>query len=309
MWTLTRVTTRVLTKMASLIRFAKTSSFVRYTQTATGTAFARCLGTHPAPLKGRSALVTGSTSGIGLGIARALAESGCDVIYTGFADEKLLTDLQEDFRNYSGVKATYIPADLTMPTEVERLCTEAKEHCTDGVDIVVNNAGFQHTSPIESFPLATWDAMMAAMLTAPFLMIKHLLPAMKAKGWGRIINISSAHGLVASVEKCAYVSAKHGINGLTKVVALETAGTGVTCNAVCPGWVPTPLVEKQIRQLMEDHNIAWKDAQTMLLSRKQPSNGFVTPEQIGDMVTFLCSQAANQMTGSVLCIDGGWTAQ
>ncbi|XP_066265240.1 D-beta-hydroxybutyrate dehydrogenase-like isoform X2 [Branchiostoma lanceolatum] len=268
MWTLTRVTTRVLTKMASLIRFAKTSSFVRYTQTATGTAFARCLGTHPAPLKGRSALVTGSTSGIGLGIARALAESGCDVIYTGFADEKLLTDLQEDFRNYSGVKATYIPADLTMPTEVERLCTEAKEHCTDGVDIVVNNAG-----------------------------------------WGRIINISSAHGLVASVEKCAYVSAKHGINGLTKVVALETAGTGVTCNAVCPGWVPTPLVEKQIRQLMEDHNIAWKDAQTMLLSRKQPSNGFVTPEQIGDMVTFLCSQAANQMTGSVLCIDGGWTAQ
>ncbi|CAH1250636.1 BDH2 [Branchiostoma lanceolatum] len=254
--------------MASFLRIAKTSSVVRYTRTATGTAFARCLGIHPAPLRGRSALVTGSTSGIGLGIARALAESGCDVIYTGFADEKLLADLQEDLRNYNGVKATYIPADLTRPTEVERLCTEARGHCTDGVDIVVNNAG-----------------------------------------WGRIINISSAHGLVASVEKCAYVSAKHGINGLTKVVALETAGTGVTCNAVCPGWVLTPLVEKQIRQLMEEHNIAWKDAQTMLLSRKQPSNGFVTPEQIGDMVTFLCSQAANQMTGSILSIDGGWTAQ
>ncbi|KAI8519028.1 hypothetical protein Bbelb_022850 [Branchiostoma belcheri] len=294
--------------MASFIRLAKTSALVRYTL-VTRTNCERCVGSQAAALTGRCALVTGSTSGIGLGIARALANSGCDVVYTGFADDKLLTKLQDDFRSYTGIKASYVPADLTSTADVERLCAEARTHCTDGVDIIVNNAGFQHTSPIESFPLATWDAMMAAMLTAPFLIIQHLLPAMRTKGWGRIINISSAHGLVASVEKCAYVSAKHGINGLTKVVALETAGSGVTCNAVCPGWVLTPLVEKQIRQLMKDHSITWEDAQTMLLSNKQPSGGFVTPEQIGDVVTFLCSQAANQMTGSILSIDGGWTAQ
>ncbi|XP_035663055.1 D-beta-hydroxybutyrate dehydrogenase-like isoform X1 [Branchiostoma floridae] len=239
----------------------------------------RSMGSQSAPLRGRSALVTGSTSGIGLGIARALAASGCDIIYTGFADDKVLAELQADFRKYAGITARYFPADLTKPTDVERLCTMAREHCADGVDIVVNNAGFQHTSPIESFPLATWDAMMAAMLTAPFLIIKHLLPAMKAKGWGRIINISSVHGLVASVEKCAYVSAKHGVNGLTKVVALETAGSGVTCNSVCPGAVLTPLAEKQIRQLMKDHNVDWNDAQAMLLSI-QPSNDFVSTKQV-----------------------------
>ncbi|XP_035663056.1 D-beta-hydroxybutyrate dehydrogenase-like isoform X2 [Branchiostoma floridae] len=249
--------------MASFIRMAK----------------ARSMGSQSAPLRGRSALVTGSTSGIGLGIARALAASGCDIIYTGFADDKVLAELQADFRKYAGITARYFPADLTKPTDVERLCTMAREHCADGVDIVVNNAGFQHTSPIESFPLATWDAMMAAMLTAPFLIIKHLLPAMKAKGWGRIINISSVHGLVASVEKCAYVSAKHGVNGLTKVVALETAGSGVTCNSVCPGAVLTPLAEKQIRQLMKDHNVDWNDAQAMLLSI-QPSNDFVSTKQV-----------------------------
>uniref|UniRef100_C3YUR9 3-oxoacyl-[acyl-carrier-protein] reductase n=1 Tax=Branchiostoma floridae TaxID=7739 RepID=C3YUR9_BRAFL len=234
------------------------------------------------PLSGKSALVTGSTSGIGLGIARALAGNGCNIVFTGHKDEAGIRELHQEFTRQHKVKANYIPAELTRSGDIEKLCHETMAYYPEGI---------QHVCPIEKFPLERWDTMMSVMLTAPFQIIKHLLPAMKTKAWGRIVNVSTVHGLVASVNKCAYVSAKHGLNGLTKVVALETAGTGVTCNSICPGWVLSTMMEQQIAQASAENGVSWDEA------------------KVAASVVYLCSPAADQMTGSCMTMDGGWTAQ
>jgi 3-hydroxybutyrate dehydrogenase len=259
-------------------------------------------------LKGKTALVTGSTSGIGLGTAKALGRQGANLVLNGFGDaaeiERLRASLQSDF----GVQVAYEGADMSKPSEIEAMVSSV-ENRFGAIDILVNNAGIQHVAPIEKFPADRWDAVIAINLSSAFHTVRCALPAMKARGWGRIINIASAHGLVASVEKVAYVAAKHGIVGLTKVVALETARTQVTCNAICPGWVLTPLVQKQIEARAQQQGISVEAAKESLLSEKQPSVEFVTPEQIGDMVLFLCSDAAQQVRGAAWSIDGGWTAQ
>jgi len=259
-------------------------------------------------IKGKSALVTGSTSGIGLGIARALAAEGANVMLNGFGDaaaiEQLRRGLAEEFR----VKVGFNGADISKPAEIHAMVRAAVAEL-GGVDILVNNAGIQHTAPVESFPPDRWDAVIAINLSSNFHAIQAALPEMKRRNWGRIINIASAHGLVASAQKAAYVTAKHGVVGLTKVVALETATTGVTCNAICPGWVLTPLVQKQIDDRAARESIPAERAKLDLVSEKQPSHEFVTPEQIGALAVFLCSEAAAQIRGAALSIDGGWTAQ
>jgi len=252
-------------------------------------------------MKGKLAVVTGSTSGIGLGIARALAGAGADIVLNGFGEGAALqAELAREFK----VRVSYDPADMTRPAEIRRMIERA-----GGVDILVNNAGIQHVAPVDEFPDDRWDAVLAINLSAVFHGTKAALPHMKKRGWGRIINIASAHGLVASVNKAAYVTAKHGVVGLTKVVALETAATGITCNAICPGWVLTPLVQKQIDDLARRERIAGDEAKRRLLAEKQPSGEFATPEQIGNLAVFLCSDAAAQIRGASLSIDGGWTAQ
>lgn len=259
-------------------------------------------------LKGKAAVVTGSTSGIGLGIARALAGAGCHVMLNGFGEAKEIererTQIANDFR----VRAAFDSADLSKPAEIARMI-EAATREFGAVDILVNNAGIQFTSPIEDFPVDRWDAVIAINLSANFHTIRGAIPQMRRRNWGRIINIASAHGLVASVEKAAYVAAKHGVIGLTKVVALETATSGITCNAICPGWVLTPLVEKQIKERASRENITVDQAKNDLLSEKQPSHEFATPEQIGALAVFLCSEAGSQIRGAALPVDGGWTAQ
>ena len=259
-------------------------------------------------LKGKTAIVTGSTSGIGLGIARALAGAGTDVMLNGFGEAGAIEELRAGLAAEFGVRVGYHGADLSKPSEIGELVAHATE-TFGAVDILVNNAGIQHVAPVEEFPAERWDAVIAVNLSAVFHGIHHALPGMKRRGWGRIINIASAHGLVASVNKSAYVAAKHGVVGLTKTVALETAGTGVTCNAICPGWVLTPLVQKQIDALATGKNIPEPQAKAELLGAKQPSGEFVTPEQLGGLAVFLSSDAAAQMTGSSLVMDGGWTAQ
>ncbi len=259
-------------------------------------------------LKGKVAVVTGSTSGIGLGIARALAGAGADVVLNGFGDPGAVEALRAAIESEFGVRAAYHGADLSKPEEVGALIGQATAEF-GAVDILVNNAGIQHVAPVEEFPTERWDAVIAINLSAVFHGIHHTLAGMRERGWGRIINIASAHGLVASANKSAYVAAKHGVVGLTKVVALETAGSGVTCNAICPGWVLTPLVQAQINALSADKGISLDQARAELLGAKQPSGDFVTPEQLGALAVFLCSDAAAQMTGSSLTMDGGWTAQ
>lgn len=259
-------------------------------------------------LKGRTALVTGSTSGIGLGIARALARQGANVVLNGFGDAAEIERLRSELERECGVQVAYDAADMTKPDRIEAMIAAAEKRF-GAVDILVNNAGIQHVAPIESFPVDRWDAVIAINLSSAFHTIRCALPAMRARGWGRIVNIASAHGLVASVEKVAYVAAKHGIVGLTKVVALETARTGVTCNAICPGWVLTPLVQKQIDARQHNLGLSPEEAKAGLLAEKQPSVEFVTPEQIGEMTLFLCSDAAQQVRGAAWTIDGGWTAQ
>ena len=258
-------------------------------------------------LKGKRALVTGSTSGIGLGIARALAQQGCDIVLNGFGDASAIEALRAEIAGSYRVSVQFEAADLSRVSDIEALA----ERCMvqGGVDILVNNAGIQHTSPVESFPPERWDAVIALNLSAAFHTTRLLLPGMKAKNWGRIVNIASTHGLVASVEKAAYVAAKHGIIGLTKVVALETAQTGITCNAICPGWVLTPLVQKQIDARVAARGISPQQAKDELVGEKQPSREFVTPEQLGALATFLCSDAAVQVRGAAWTMDGGWTAQ
>jgi 3-hydroxybutyrate dehydrogenase len=253
-------------------------------------------------LKGKVALVTGSTSGIGLGIARALAAQGASIMLNGFGDAAEIARLQAE------LKARYHAADMARPDEVRRLVEETAR-ALGGIDILVNNAGIQHVAPVDEFPDERWDAVIAINLSASFHAIKWALPLMRKRGWGRIINLASAHGLVASVNKAAYVAAKHGLVGLTKVVALETAASGITCNAICPGWVLTPLVQKQIDELARRESISGDEARRRLLAEKQPSGNFATPTEIGGLALFLCSDAASQIRGASLSIDGGWTAQ
>jgi 3-hydroxybutyrate dehydrogenase len=259
-------------------------------------------------LKGHIAVVTGSTSGIGLGIARALAADGCGIMLNGFGDPAAIEEIRSGIENEFKVKALFNPADLSRGDQCADLITDAEKRLGK-VDILVNNAGIQHVSPIESFPVDRWDAIIAINLSASFHTIRAALPGMKRAGWGRIINIASTHGLVASVNKSAYVSAKHGIMGLTKTAALELAGSGVTCNAICPGWVLTPLVKKQIEARAEREKIPLAQASEELLREKQPSGKFTTVEQLGALAVFLCGPAADNITGVPLPADGGWTAQ
>src|SRR5215207_7615993 len=240
-------------------------------------------------LKGKTALVTGSTSGIGLGIAKALARQGANIVLNGFGDvEGPKSEVQA-----LGAKVAYHGADMSKPAEIEDMMKYAAAQF-GRVDVLVNNAGIQHVAPVEDFPPERWDAIIAINLSSAFHASRLALPAMKAANWGRIINLASVHGLVASAQKAAYVAAKHGLVGLTKVIALENATTGVTCNAICPGWVLTPLVQKQIDQIAMRDGISGDTAQAKLLGEKQPSLEFATPEQIGALAAFLCSDAAAQ---------------
>ena len=259
-------------------------------------------------VKGKVTLVTGSTSGIGLGIARKLAEMGSNIMLNGLGKaedvEKLKTGLSKEFN----IKVSYSSADMSKPEQIREMVKQTEAEL-GGLDILVNNAGIQFVSPIEEFPDDKWDAILAINLSSAFHTIKAALPGMKKRNFGRIINIASAHGLVASANKGAYVAAKHGIVGLTKVVALENATLNVTCNAICPGWVHTPLVQKQIEDKAKQQGITVDKATEDLLSEKQPSLRFVTVEDIGNTVLFLCSETGRSITGTALPVDGGWTAR
>ena len=259
-------------------------------------------------LKGKAAVVTGSTSGIGLGIARAFAAAGVDLVINGFGDTALIEKLREEIASTYGVRVAFSGADLSKPAEAMGLIEHATRELGH-VDVLVNNAGIQHVAPVHEFPVDRWDAVIAINLNAVFLTTRAVLPQMLARDWGRIINIASVHGLVASVDKSAYVASKHGVVGLTKVVALETATTGITCNAICPGWVLTPLVQKQIDALAARENLDPEEAKIKLLGEKQPSLEFTTPEQLGALAVFLCSDAAAQLNGVALPVDGGWLAR
>ncbi|SDI19892.1 3-hydroxybutyrate dehydrogenase [Pseudomonas panipatensis] len=254
-------------------------------------------------LNGKTALVTGSTSGIGLGIARKLAEAGANLLLNGFGDAAAaIAEIAA-----CGVQVAHHPADMSRPQEIAELVAFAEQRFGP-IDILVNNAGIQYVAPVEEFPVERWDAIIAINLSSAFHTTRLVLPGMRQRGWGRIINIASAHGLVGSAGKSAYVAAKHGLVGLTKSVALETASTAITCNAICPGWVLTPLVQQQI-----DARIAAGStpaaARQELLAEKQPSQAFVTPEQLGELALFLCGEAAAQVRGVAWNMDGGWVAQ
>ncbi len=259
-------------------------------------------------LSGKTALVTGSTSGIGLGLARSLAQQGANIVFNGFGDaqqiEKLYTEIGREF----DVQTAYHNADMSKSGEIEEMMQFAQEKF-GGVDILVNNAGIQHVANIEDFPADKWDAIIAINLTSAFHTTRLALPGMKQKNWGRIINLASVHGLVGSAQKSAYVAAKHGLIGFTKVTALETALTGITCNAICPGWVLTPLVQKQVDDRAAKDGLSNDAAKKALLAEKQPSGEFVTPEELGALAVFFCSPAGNQVRGVAWNMDGGWVAQ
>ena len=255
-------------------------------------------------LTGKTALVTGSTSGIGLGIAKALAAQGANIVLNGFGDAE---GPQSEIATM-GVKVSYHGADMSRPSEIEAMMDHAKT--TFGmVDILVNNAGIQHVARLENFPLERWDAIIAINMSSAFHTTRLALPAMQAKDWGRIINVASIHGLVASAEKSASVAAKHGVVGLTKVTALENATTGITCNAICPGWVLTPLVQKQVDTKASALGLSNEAATKLLLGEKEPSMQFTTPEELGALAVFFCSPAGNNVRGVAWNMDGGWTAQ
>ncbi len=255
-------------------------------------------------LKGKTALVTGSTSGIGLGIAKALAQQGANIVLNGFGDsEGPKAEIAA-----LGVKVAYHGADMSQPTDIEAMMRYAADQF-GRVDILVNNAGIQHVARIENFPVERWDAIIAINMSSAFHATRLALPAMQTANWGRIINLASVHGLVGSAEKSAYVTAKHGVIGLTKVTALENATSGVTCNAICPGWVLTPLVQKQVDAKAAAGNISIEEATKQLLIEKEPSVQFTTPEELGALAVFFCSPAANNVRGVAWNMDGGWTAQ
>ncbi len=255
-------------------------------------------------LQGKTALVTGSTSGIGLGIAQALAGQGARIVLNGFGD----VEGPKQRIAALGVEVGYHGADMGKPADIEAMMAYAQREW-GGVDVLVNNAGIQHVAPIDEFPVDRWDAVIAINLNSAFHTTRLALPGMKKKGWGRVINIASAHGLVASANKSAYVAAKHGLVGMTKAVALETATTGVTVNAICPGWVLTPLVQKQIDERAARDGISADKARVDLLGEKQPSLEFTTPDQLGALAVFLCGDAAANVRGVAWTVDGGWTAQ
>ena len=255
-------------------------------------------------LKGKTALVTGSTSGIGLGLAKALAAQGANIVMNGFGE----VDAAVAQVKALGVQVSYHGADMSKPAEIESMVRHA-EATFGGVDILVNNAGIQHVARVENFPPERWDAVIAINLSSAFHASRFALPGMQARNWGRILNIASVHGLVASSVKSAYVAAKHGLVGLTKVTALENATSGVTCNAICPGWVLTPLVQKQVDAKAAALGINNEEAKRQLLAEKEPSLQFTTPEELGALAVFLCSKAANNVRGVAWNMDGGWAAQ
>ncbi|XP_077998123.1 D-beta-hydroxybutyrate dehydrogenase-like [Glandiceps talaboti] len=257
----------------------------------------------------RVALVTGSTGAIGLGIAKVFAESGYSIIVTGFGDDQLIESILGELNKLSGAGARYIPADLGKPDEIEELYRKVKEIYPDGIDILINNAGIERHGLIEDFPLSEWNMMVAIMLTAPFHLTKLFLPDMKKKGWGRIVNISSVFGKVGFAEYGAYASVKHGLIGLTKTVALETATTGVTCNAICPASVDTPMVRGALAANAASKGITFEKEMTDYIGKWQPTGKLINIQQVAETVKFMCSPAADQMTGSALSLDGGWTAQ
>ncbi len=259
-------------------------------------------------LKGKSAVVTGSTSGIGFAMARALAAQSANVMLNGFGEAAAIEKARSGIEKEFGVRAAYSPADMSKPADVAEMVRSA-EKSFGAVDILINNAGIQHVAAIEDFPPEKWDAVIAINLSAAFHAIRAAVPGMKRRRFGRIINIASAHGLVASAQKVAYVAAKHGLVGLTKVVAIETANDGITCNAICPGWVLTPLVERQIEARAKETGQTIEAAKVELLAEKQPMHQFSTPEGIGALAVFLCGDAAATITGTSQSIDGGWTAQ
>jgi len=259
-------------------------------------------------LKGKSAVVTGSTSGIGLAIAKALAQAGANVTINGFGDKAAIEAERAGIEKAFGVKASYSPADMTKPAEIADMIRTA-EKSYGAVDILVNNAGIQHVAPIEEFPIEKWDQIIAINLSAAFHASKHVLPIMKKNKWGRIINIASAHGLVGSPQKVAYVAAKHGIIGMSKVIALEYANDGITSNSICPGWVLTPLVEKQLQDRAKENGTTVDQEKIKLVAEKQALHQFTTPEQIGGLALFLISDSAATITGASHSIDGGWTAE
>ena len=259
-------------------------------------------------LKGLSAVVTGSTSGIGLGIANVLASKGANLVINGFGDAAEIETERAGLEKKYGVKVVYSGADISKPDDVKAMI----DLCVSSfgkIDILVNNAGIQYTESVEDFPAEKWHAIIAINLSGVFFGMQAALPYMQAKGFGRIINIGSVHGLIGSAHKSAYVAAKHGVVGLSKVVALENAGSGITCNTICPGWVHTPLVQKQIEASAAANGISVEAATEKLLIEKQPSKQFATPEQMGELAAFLASDAAAQITGTAIPVDGGWTAQ
>ena len=258
-------------------------------------------------LKDKVALITGSTSGIGLGIATGLAAQGCRIVLNGFGDAGEIEQLRADMSEKNGVEVIYSGADMSKGQEIETLVGEARERL-GGLDIVVNNAGIQHVSPIEEFPPEKWDAILAISLSSTFHTTRLAVPGMKAKGWGRIVNIASAHGLIASPFKSAYVAAKHGMVGFTKAVALEVAQSGITCNAICPGYVHTPLVDMQIDDTAKARGISREAVIKDVMLGEQPTKRFVTVEEITELTIFLCSDAGASITGTSVAIDGGWTA-
>jgi len=259
-------------------------------------------------LKNKNAIVTGSTSGIGLAIAHALAAEGCNVIINGFGDKAAIDKEVEEFKKKYSVKVEYSAADVTKSADVAGMIAQC-EKSFGSVDILVNNAGIQFTSPVTEFPEEKWNAIIATNLSSAFFSIKSALPGMIKNKFGRIINIASVHGVVASENKAAYVAAKHGIVGLTKVVALENAASEITCNAICPGWVRTPLVEKQIEDKAKAEGTSVEQAASALLGAKQPNKRFIHPENIAAMIVFLCGENGASMTGEIITMDGGWTAQ
>jgi 3-hydroxybutyrate dehydrogenase len=257
-------------------------------------------------LKGKTALVTGSTSGIGLGIATRFASEGANIVLNGFGDAAAIQKIKKDL-SAKGVKVIYSAADMSKPDEIAAMVSDAEREF-GAIDVLVNNAGIQHVAPIEEFPIDKWNAIIAINMSAAFHTIRAALPKMKAKGWGRIINIASAHALIASPFKVAYVAAKHGIAGLTKTVALETATEKITVNAICPGYVWTPLVERQIPDTMKARNMTAEQVKRDVILAAQPTKEFVTVEQVAALAAYLASDDASQVNGALLSMDGGWTA-